>query len=89
LRDTPGVIPIVLKVRIGCEADDMYLHGTIGMSKTTFQAPVELGQQRQDSVLVGSKVSDSLCRYSGNEHKCCEVASTGHHPGSKPILVEH
>jgi hypothetical protein len=44
LRHAPGIIPIILKVRIGCEADDMYLYGSIRIPKATFQTPVEFGQ---------------------------------------------
>jgi hypothetical protein len=52
----------ILKVRIGCEADDVHLDGAICISKTAFQTSVELGQQRQDGILIGSKVFDTLPR---------------------------
>ena len=56
-------------VRVGCETDYVYLHGAIGISKTTLQAPVKLRQKRQNRILVSSKVLDTLSGYSDYDHK--------------------
>jgi hypothetical protein len=48
LRRPPRIIPIILKVRIGCEADDVHLDGAIRISKPPLQTSVELRQERQD-----------------------------------------
>jgi hypothetical protein len=44
LRRAPGIIPIILTVRVGCVADDVHLYGATRISQTTLQTPVELGQ---------------------------------------------
>jgi hypothetical protein len=44
LRRAPGIIPIILTVRIGCVANYVHLYGAIRISQTTLQTPVKLGQ---------------------------------------------
>jgi hypothetical protein len=44
LRRAPGIIPIILKVRIGREANDVHLYGAVRISKTTVQMSAEFGQ---------------------------------------------
>jgi hypothetical protein len=53
----------------GCEGDDVYLDGAIGIPKATLQTPVILGQKRQDRILIGLKVPDTRSRYSGDDHE--------------------
>jgi hypothetical protein len=50
-------------------ADDVHFRHPIMTSKPPLQTSVELRQERQHRILVGSKVRDSLCGYSGDEHK--------------------
>jgi hypothetical protein len=66
-------------VRVGREANDVYLYGAVRISKTTLQTPLKLGQQRQDGILVDAKVLDTLSRYSGYEHKRYEAGLRGAH----------
>lgn len=69
LSRPPRVIPITLKIRFRCEADDVHLHRAVGVSKPTLQTSVELGQERQHRILVGPEVRDAVRGYPGDERK--------------------
>jgi hypothetical protein len=81
-RAPSRIVPVVLKVRFRCEADDVHLDGAVRIAKTPLQASAELSQQRQDGILIGAKIRDTLCRYSGYERKRDGAGSMEHHRNS-------
>jgi hypothetical protein len=65
----------------------VHLYGAILISKTTLQTPVELGQERQDGILVSAKIRDTLSRDPRDEHNCYQADLIVRH--SNPLNTPH